>query len=145
MTEPRERHEEFSTVRRYPSARPEVWAAWSVREKKAAWLNNPALELDFRVGGKERSEYRDGRDLHVNETCFFEIQEQERIVLAYSMAKNDRVHSVSLTTITFEDDGGGTSLSYREQMCILPPSDGVEGRKHGWNVLLDMLGTYLSG
>jgi uncharacterized protein YndB with AHSA1/START domain len=141
----REWHDAFSTVRHFPCKRTEVWAAWSIREKKAAWLRNPELELDFRVGGRERSEFSDGDDRHVNETRFFEIAHFQRIVLAYSMAKNGRVHSVSLATITFDDEDGGTRFTYNEQMCILPPSDGVEGRRHGWSVLLDMLGAYLSG
>lgn len=57
MPKQRERHEQFSTVRHYPSTRTEVWAAWSIREKKAAWLRNSELQLDFRVGGKEHSEF----------------------------------------------------------------------------------------
>jgi hypothetical protein len=28
-------------------------------------------------------------------------------------------------------------------MCVIPPSDGVEGRKHGWSALLDELDDYL--
>ena len=81
---------------------------------------------------------------HVNETQYFHrSREGERIVFAYSMAVNDRVHTISLTTITFRDENGGTRLKYTEQMCVIPPSDGVEGRKHGWNALLDGLGDYL--
>jgi uncharacterized protein YndB with AHSA1/START domain len=50
---------------------------------------------------------------------------------------------VSLATIVFIDEGGGTRLRYTEQMCVLPPSDGPQGRAHGWGVLLDALGNYL--
>jgi uncharacterized protein YndB with AHSA1/START domain len=57
---------------------------------------------------------------HVNETRYFEIEEGERIVLAYSMAVNARVHTISLTTITFRDESGGTRLKYTEQMCVVP-------------------------
>ncbi len=51
---------------------------------------------------------------------------------------------MSLTTITFTDEKGGTRLDYTEQMCVIPPSDGHKGREHGWNVLLDALGAYLA-
>jgi hypothetical protein len=59
------------------------------------------------------------------------------------MAMNGRVHTVSLATIVFLDEGGGTRLRYTEQMCVLPPSDGPQGRAHGWSALLDGLGNYL--
>ena len=80
---------------------------------------------------------------HTNETRYFEIRDEQLIVLGYSMAMNGRVHTVSLTTIAFMDENGGTRLRYTEQMCVLPPSDGARGRSHGWGVLLDNLGSYL--
>jgi uncharacterized protein YndB with AHSA1/START domain len=106
-------------------------------------MRTAALEMDFRPGGFERSRFKDGMGEHVNETRYFEIKEGERIVLAYSMAVNGRVHTVSLTTIAFGDENGGTRLRYAEQMCVIPPSDGLEGRKHGWSALLDGLADYL--
>ena len=137
-------HESFTLERIYPKPRAEVWSAWSIREKKADWLHNPELEMDFRAGGFERSVSRNGAYEHVNDTRYFEIREYERIVLAYSMAVNGRVHTVSLASITFADENGGTRLGYTEQMCVIPPSDGLEGRQHGWNALLDALGTHLA-
>ena len=106
-------------------------------------MRTAALEMDFRPGGFERSRFKDGMGEHVNETRYFEIKEGERIVLAYSMAVNGRVHTVSLTTIAFADENGGTRLRYTEQMCVISPSDGLEGRKHGWVALLDGLADYL--
>jgi uncharacterized protein YndB with AHSA1/START domain len=99
--------------------------------------------MDFRPGGFERSRFRDDMGEHVNEGRYFEIKDGERIVLAYSMAVNGRVHTTSLATIAFRDENGGTRLTYTEQMCVVPPSDGVEGRRHGWGALLDGLGGYL--
>ena len=137
-------HDSFTLDRVYPERRSEVWAAWSIPEKKAAWMKSPVLEMDFRPGGSERWAVRDGMGEHVNEARYFEIREGERIVLAYSMAVNDRVHTVSLATVTFADEkGGGTRLRYTEQMCVLPPSDGMKGRQHGWGLMLDRLGQAL--
>jgi uncharacterized protein YndB with AHSA1/START domain len=143
MTANAEHHRDFTIERIYPNCIAHVWATWSIREKKAAWMRNAALEMDFRPGGFERSHFKDGMGEHVNETRYFEIKEGERIVLAYSMAVNGRVHTVSLTTITFADENGGTRLRYAEQMCVIPPSDGAEGRKHGWGALLEGLANYL--
>jgi uncharacterized protein YndB with AHSA1/START domain len=136
-------HNDFTLERVYPNCKAHVWAAWSIREKKAAWMRNAALEMDFRPGGFERSGFRDDMGEHVNETRYFEIKEGERIVLAYSMAVNGRVHTVSLAAVAFMDENGGTRLRYTEQICVIPPSDGVEGRKHGWSALLDGLADYL--
>jgi uncharacterized protein YndB with AHSA1/START domain len=133
----------FTIERVYPNCRAHVWSAWSVPTKKAAWLGNRPIEMDFRPGGVERSGFRNEMGQHTSEGRYFEIRDEELIVMAYSMAMNGRVHTVSLATIVFTDDGGGTRLRYTEQMCVLPPSDGTEGRCHGWGVLLDGLHTYL--
>lgn len=133
----------FTIERVYPNCRAHVWAAWSVPEKKAVWLGNRPIEMDFRPGGTERSSFRNDMGQHTNETRYFEIRDEELIVMAYSMAMNGRVHTVSLATIVFVDEGGGTRLRYTEQMCVLPPSDGADGRSHGWGALLDKLHAYL--
>ncbi|CAD7056018.1 ATPase [Pseudorhizobium halotolerans] len=137
-------HREFTLERLYPNCRAHAWSAWSIREKKAAWLRSATLEMDFSVGGVERSGFRTAMGQHTSEGRYFEIKEGERIVFAYSMAVNGRVHTVSLATILFEDEGGGTRLTYTEQMCVIPPSDGAEGREHGWGALLDGLAGFLA-
>ena len=144
MGEQSQHHREFTLERLYPNCKEHVWAAWSIRDKKAAWLGSKDLEMDFFPGGIERSGFRNSMGEHTSEGRYFEIKEGERIVLAYSMAVNGRVHTVSLATITLEDEQGGTRLKYTEQMCVIPPSDGVEGREHGWGALLDGLAGYLA-
>ncbi len=136
-------HETFTIERVYPNCPAHVWAAWSIREKKAAWLGATSMVMDFRQGGQELSSFRDARGEHVNDGRYFEISEGKRIVLAYSMAVNGRVHTVSLATVSFSEEGGGTRLRYSEQMCVIPPSDGVRGRRGGWEALLQELQAYL--
>ena len=143
MTGENHQLDSFTIERVYPNCRAHVWSAWSVPEKKAAWFGNRALDMDFRPGGGERTSFSNDMGEHTNDTRYFAIREEELIVLAYSMAMKGRVHTVSLATIVFLDEGGGTRLRYTEQMCVLPPSDGPQGRTHGWSVLLDGLGTYL--
>lgn len=144
MTDEAQHHETFTLERIYPQRKSDVWAAWSIREKKAAWLGALQFESDFRAGGSERATFRDSMGEHVNSARYFEIKEGERIVLAYSMALEGRVHTVSLATIIFSVEGSGTRLRYTEQMCVIPPSDGLKGRQHGWTFLLDALGTALA-
>ena len=143
MADAFEHHRQFTIERIYPNCPAHVWAAWSIREKKAAWMRDAGLEMDFRPGGVERSRFRDQMGEHIHEARYFEIKDGERIVLAYSMAVNGRIHTVSLVTIVLRDEGGGTRLFYTEQMCVIPPSDGADGRKRGWSALLDGLGAYL--
>lgn len=100
--------------------------------------------MEFRIGGAERAVFHDAMGEHVNETRYFEIRDGSRIVLAYSMAVNRRIHTVSLATVAFVAEGRATRLHYTEQMCVIPPSDGVEGRKRGWQALLEALDAYLA-
>ncbi len=143
-TAPAQDQATFTLERIYPNCRAHVWSAWAVREKKAAWLGNRDLALDFRPGGSERGVFKDQMGEHLNEGRYFEVLDQQRIVMAYAMALNGRVHTVSLATILFADEGGGTRLTYTEQMCVIPPSDGAEGRRHGWTHLLEGLGKHLT-
>ena len=136
-------HDSYTIERVYPNCVAHVWSAWSIPEKKAKWFGGAAADMDFRTGGSERRSFRNDMGEHTNETRYFEIRDEQLIVLGYSMAMNGRVHTVSLTTIAFMDENGGTRLRYTEQMCVLPPSDGAKGRSHGWGALLDNLGEYL--
>ena len=137
-------HDSFTLERVYEKCRDHVWSGWTTREKKNRWFGGGIEQLDFTPGGMERASFHDTMGVHVNETRYFDIRPGECSVMAYSMALNGRVHTVSLATVTFADEGGGTRLTYTEQMCVLPPSDGVPGRKHGWTHLLGGLGQALS-
>ena len=127
MTEAAQSHETFTIERTYPNCLDHVWACWAVPEKKRAWFGDGLLHMDFRPGGIETGEFQDTMGKHTNESRYFEIMDRQRIVLAYSMALNGRVHTVSLATVIFAEHDGGTRLTYSEQMCVIPPSDGVEG------------------
>lgn len=138
------RHESFTITRTYEKCRAHVWSAWSDRNKKWRWLRGdtavpPEFVFDFRVGGEERSTFTSPMGKHENHTVFFDIKDEEHIVYSYSMAMNGRVHSVSVATVTFTDAGGGTTMTYVEQITLIGPSDGAEGRQHGWSALFDQI------
>jgi uncharacterized protein YndB with AHSA1/START domain len=144
MTDAAQQHETISIERIYSNCRDHVWLAWASFDKKKAWFGAGLTEFDFTPGGAERGSFVNEMGTHINETRYFEIKQGERIVFAYSMAMNGRVHTVSLATVVFEDHNGGTRLSYTEQMCVIPPSDGPEGRKNGWGALLQSLEDFLA-
>ena len=56
MSERSVEHETFVVERRYDVSPERAFAAWADREAKARWYVGPDanLELDFRVGGRER-------------------------------------------------------------------------------------------
>lgn len=138
-------HETVLIERLLPNCPAHVWSAWASFAKKKAWFGEGLEESHFEPGGIERSSFITDMGVHDNETRYFEIKEGERIVFAYSMALNGRIHSVSLATVTFANHQGGTRLTYREHLYVIPPGDGAEGRKAGWSDLLDSLADYLAG
>lgn len=143
MPQPAAAHAAIKIDRVLPNCREHVWSAWASFSKKKAWFGEGLEQLDFTPGGVERSSFITKMGVHDNETRYFEIKDRERIVFAYSMALNGRVHSVSLATVEFADESGGTRIAYTEQMCAISPSDGAEGREAGWADLLDSLADYL--
>src|SRR5262245_48930087 len=116
------------TIRRHYAARPErVFAAFADPAKKRAWFAGgerrdvEAFEMDFRVGGTERSAYRmkegtpfPGAEL-VNQTIYQDIVPDARIVMAYTMAMSGRRFSASLATIELRPAAGGTDLVFTDQ------------------------------
>jgi uncharacterized protein YndB with AHSA1/START domain len=149
MTETR--HESFTITRTYAKCRAHVWSAWSDGPKKRRFLvgddmkaEPSAFAFDFSVGGVERHLFDSPMGQHENRTTYFDIADEERIVFAYSMSLNGRVHSVSVATVTFADAGGGTRVEFTEQITVIGESDGAEGRTHGWKALLESVDKTLS-
>lgn len=145
------RHESFTITRTYAKCRAHVWSAWSDGRKKRSWMvgdhmtaSPSAFAFDFSVGGVERHQFASPMGKHENHTTYFDIAAEERIVFAYSMSLNGRVHSVSVATVTFADAGGGTRVEFSEQITLIGESDGLVGRKHGWTALLESVDRVLT-
>ncbi len=150
-------HRSFTLTRDLAACPAEVFACWAEAEKKRAWFvdsDGPGWEtrayaLDFRVGGTETGSFElkegPGAGVHENATTFLVIEPERRIDFAYTMAMNGRVHSASLATVTFEETGDGTRLVFTETLAEIGESDGVNGRRGGWEGLLGHLETCLNG
>lgn len=147
-------HDGFTLVRRYRSGVDAVWRAFADPDVKRRWFAEGAgfevieYGLDFRPGGREHAAFRvvDAPvplGVITNETRFFDIRERERIVSAYSMANDGVPFSVSLVTVTFEPDGDGTLLTFRETAAFLENADGVRLRENGTRALLEALAAEL--
>jgi uncharacterized protein YndB with AHSA1/START domain len=140
-------HATFVVERRYEVSPERAFAAWADPEAKARWFvdSDASLELDFRVGGRERSRGTapDGNP-YSYEALYQDIVPAERIVYTYGMHLQGARISVSLATVEFRSVGGsGTHLVFTEQGAFLDGHEAPARREQGMGGLLDSLGQWL--
>ncbi|MGH8491613.1 MAG: SRPBCC family protein [Moraxellaceae bacterium] len=150
MSGTQQEHGSFTLTRHYAFAPEKVFAAWS-GAGKARWFAGPAgwealiREQDFRIGGREhlRGRFPDGK-VSDFQARYHDIVSQQRIIYSYEMQMNDVRMSVSLATITFQAEKGGTLLSITEQGVFLDSfcGDGP-GREEGTRFLMEQINTAL--
>lgn len=136
----------FTIERRYPVVPARVFAAWATVKAKQQWAFcdenwKPAVhELDFRVGGYERIVTGPaGGAKHIFNGLFWDIVPDQRIVFSYDMHLDERLVSVSLTTIEFHAAAHGSNMRFTEQGMFLDGYDDIEGREEGTRLGLDNL------
>ena len=145
-------HSTFVIARTYTAAPQQVFRAFSDPARKRRWFAEgegfevESFEMDFRVGGFERSRFRfkEGSPVHAgtpcaNDTVYLDIINNERIVLAYTMTVGGNRISASQSTFELLADGTGTKLVFTEQAAFFAKADGPQIREQGWRALLDQL------
>lgn len=149
-------HDTFVIERIYPATPQRVFATFADPAKKRRWFadtdeaHSERHQMDFRVGGKERTERRLGKDtpfpgaVLVNDTVYHDIVPDTRIVFAYTMTLADHRISASLATVELVPNGNGTRLIFTDQGAYFENSDGPQRRQHGWSVLLEKIAAELS-
>ena len=140
-------HATFVVERKYEASPERAFAAWADPEAKARWYvdSDARLELDFRVGGRERNRgiAPDGRAYRY-EAVFQDIVPDQRIVYTYDMLIEETRISVSLATVEFTCEGDGdTRLVFTEQGAFLDGHESPARRAEGMGGLLDALGEEL--
>jgi len=145
-------HGDFTIERRLGHRPPRAFSAFADPELKRRWFANPGdwdqwhHELDFRVGGREVNSGGDrGQKQRLFEARFHDIVQDERIVFAYDLHHDDRLLSVSLTTVEFHPDGEGTRLVFTEQGAFFDDPGAPAEREHGTGLLLDTYERFLDG
>jgi uncharacterized protein YndB with AHSA1/START domain len=142
-------HATFAIERTYDAMPPRVFKAWAEPAAKASWFGPRSLphesrEFDFQVGGRERFEVPgpDGAT-YTFDSRYADIVDEQRIVYAYDMYREQTRISVSLATIELQSSGVGTKLTFTEQGAFLDGHDTPAEREHGTRALLDNLGEVL--
>jgi uncharacterized protein YndB with AHSA1/START domain len=150
MTKRSTTHATFVIEREYAHPPANVFAAFANPKKKAMWFGGPAEweshhKLDFRVGGREISSGGPpGGTVHTMNGEYWDIIDNERIVMSYELLLDQTRISVSLGTTEIKASGTGSKLIYTEQGIFLDGYDDAGQREQGTRVLLDQLATYLN-
>jgi uncharacterized protein YndB with AHSA1/START domain len=150
MTQSTTQHERFVIDRHFDAPLALVYAAWSTPEGKSRWFGGSSewkpekREFDLRVGGHERlaGRWADGSFSDFQAT-YHDIVPQQRLVYAYSMYVDERLLSVSLSTVELRAEGKGTHLTYTEQVAFLDGLDNVASREGGTKQLFEQLAAAL--
>ena len=146
MSERSVEHATFVVQRSYEASPERAFAAWADKEAKARWFvdSEAQLELDFRIGGRERNRGTapDG-SAYTYEAIYQDIVPARRIVYTYEMLLDGIRISVSLATAEFNPERDGTRLIFTEQGAFLDGHEAPALREHGMGSLLDSLGQWL--
>ncbi len=127
-----------------------VFKAWSQADlfqqwwmpKSATGVSLVSCDMDVRTGGKYRLEFgAGGPETMAFYGKYLEVVPDERIVWT-----NDEGEEGAVTTVTFEDQGGNTLLTFHE---LYPSKEGLDeammGSAAGLPEQLDQLDEFLSG
>jgi uncharacterized protein YndB with AHSA1/START domain len=147
------RHGSFTIERNYEAPPSLVFFAFQDPAAKRRWFVQgddtnwqvESFETDFRVRGTERSSFRySGGPLISNDTVYLDIAENERIIIAYTMAAEGHIFSSSMSTIRIQPNGKGTRLTYTEQGAYFGEADQIASREHGCRELYESLAKELN-
>ena len=119
---------------------PELFRRWWV-PKSVTGVSLPSCDMDVRTGGKYCLEFGFGGDTMAFYGKYLDVVPDQRIVWT-----NDEGEEGAVTTVTFEDQGGKTLLTFHE---LYPSKEALEeamtGSAAGLPEQLDQLDELLSG
>jgi uncharacterized protein YndB with AHSA1/START domain len=151
MVEPKVVHATCVVERSFSKSASVVFAALSEPDKVRRWMSGGShselfeFRCEFLEGGKQILKYKMGPESPIpgavitNEAQFQHIVPGERIVIASTMKRGDRIFSASQVTFEVMPKENGTDLVITHQGAFFEGSDGPARREHGWNVLADNL------
>src|SRR6478735_12060942 len=140
-------HDTLVIERRFKASPAKVFDAFRKPELKSRWFMGPEgyveVErlIEFWVGGREilKGRFPDGKATSYD-GHYYDIVDNRRIVYAYDLLINGQRFSVTLATIEFREDNGGTHLLFTEQNTYIhAPKDAHASRIHGISWHMDNL------
>jgi uncharacterized protein YndB with AHSA1/START domain len=141
-------HSDFTLERRLDASVDAVFAAWADESAKRSWFAADAesYRLDFTRGGSERVDttLADGHRVRFD-ASYHDILASERIVFSAVLSSDDRLATVSLTTVEFVPEGRGTRVVLTEQDVFLDGLERPEWRERGTGSWLDALVRHVEG
>lgn len=156
MEKPTVVHDTFVLERTYPVGRAKVFGFLADPTKKRRWFadghghDTELYEMDFQVGGAERTRYVMGANtpfpgtILATEGVIADIVDVRRVVIAATMSLGERRISTAIVTFELLDEGDATMLVCTHQAAFYEGSDGPQMRKGGWEALLERLGQALA-
>jgi uncharacterized protein YndB with AHSA1/START domain len=134
-------HSTFTLERRYPASVERVFEAWANPEARKRWMAQGAEHSqDFVVGGLETVKGFDGQGRPLTyEARYAEIVPNERILTTSTLHTEDRLSTVSVTSVEFQAEDAGTLLVLTEHGVYLAGQEQPAWREHGTGQQLDTL------
>ncbi|GAA4984049.1 SRPBCC family protein [Kitasatospora paranensis] len=149
MTDRSVTHSTFTIERVFNAPLERVFAAWGDPVIKNRWFagqqstegDAAAMELDFRVGGTERTAFAntEGGPVFTYEAVFRDIVPNERIVLTNHMHSDETRIAVNLVHIQFDAADAGTRVTITDHGAYLDGHDRADWREAGTRDELDRL------
>jgi uncharacterized protein YndB with AHSA1/START domain len=134
-------HSTFTLERRYPASVERVFEAWANPEARKRWMAQGAEHSqDFVVGGLETVKGFDGQGRPLTyEARYAEIVPNERILTTSTLHTEDRLSTVSVTSVEFQAEDAGTLLMLTEHGVYVAGQEQPAWREHGTGQQLDTL------
>ncbi|MFT4000682.1 MAG: SRPBCC family protein [Rhizobium sp.] len=150
MSERSTEHATITIERHFKAPLPRVFNAWAMPEQKRQWFachgdwKPLEFQLDFRTGGSEsnRVASTDGV-VHAYQARYIDIIQNERFIYAFDMMLDDKRISVSLATVSFAEEPGGTRMTFVEQVVFLDGYGDNGSRLMGTEIGFDNLRLYV--
>ncbi|TMI94088.1 MAG: SRPBCC domain-containing protein [Bacillati bacterium ANGP1] len=151
--EPGNTDRELVLTRTFSAPRTLVFAAWTDPKRVAQWwgphgFTAPVCEVDARPGGAIRIHMRgpDGTVYPMTGT-YREVAAPERLVFtSAALDKAGKPLFEVLTTVTFAEQGGKTTLTVRARIVTSTAEAApyLQGMEAGWTQTLERLETHLA-
>ena len=134
-------HSTFTLERRFPASVERVFQAWGNPEARRRWMAQGAEHSqNFVVGGLETVKGADGEGRALTyEARYAEIVLNERILTTSTLHTEDRLSTVSVTSVEFRAEDDDTCVVLTEHGIYLAGQEQPDWREHGTAQQLDTL------